>query len=65
MSKKPDDEIFEDFEEADYGVFEKLDQLDVKQNRLTFKPDARRTIERLREEKELERLVNSNYYDWD
>jgi hypothetical protein len=42
------------------------DQEEVESKEITARSqsDARRRLEQLKEEKELERLINGDYYDW-
>lgn len=64
MSRKPDDEDEDDFEDIDEDeMVEDFDEIDDKPSTMKFHHDARRVLEQLREDKELDRIINGNFYD--
>ncbi|MFC1665192.1 PA3496 family putative envelope integrity protein [Pseudomonadota bacterium] len=46
-------------------VFSSFSDLQHNQSRSRFRPDVRRALEQLKEDKELDRLINGNFYGWD
>lgn len=62
MSEKIDDDTFDDIEDDDNEISEDEIETEVKVNTLKTQFDARRRLEQMKEDRELERLLNGDYY---
>lgn len=60
-TKEEDD----DFESLDEDILDEYDYMEFKKPSQKYHSNARRRHEKLKEEKELERLLGNDYNDWD
>ena len=62
MAKKIDnDDDFDDDDVADDDMLNDLEEIESKQSKIVSQSDARRRLEQLKEEKELERILNDGF----
>ncbi|MDH5471919.1 MAG: hypothetical protein OEY87_03195 [Gammaproteobacteria bacterium] len=60
-----DEDDFDEVDDEDGAMLEDFDEIDDKEIILKDYSDARRRLEQIREDKELERLIRGEFDDWD
>ena len=63
MAKKIDDDDDDDYFDGTDEATDSIEDVELDLGKYSGQLDARRRLEQLKEERELERLINSNIYD--